>query len=332
MSHRASRAHGWLLRAGGGLMVLVGGGALVLAPLETICFTWFAEGGRFGYEGFGFGSFMFGNLAIQIAGYYLIAALLIPLGYGHLTLRPWIRPITQALVWCWLVLGVPLTVVLLFILLASKTLTVAVALGAVAACVLAYAVLPAVLLRFYRGAGVTAALVPDAPADRDAAAAGSRRDAAPLVPRPAPLVAGDLDVPRLVVLGLEAFYLVALHVLLLFRGLFPRWTGWATGVPGLALIDAAVVILLLLAWGTYRRSRLAWWGALAYFGAMGVLWVGTLVRTSWVELLAVLSFPPTEVDILDGIPLQGWHLALLVGLPLLLTLVAVLRARPSAEL
>ena len=38
------------------------------------CFYLFSEGGRFHYEGFGFGSFMFGNIASQIVGYYLIAA------------------------------------------------------------------------------------------------------------------------------------------------------------------------------------------------------------------------------------------------------------------
>jgi hypothetical protein len=41
----------------------------------------FSEGGSFSYEGFGFGSFMFGNIASQVIGYYLIAAVLIVVGY-----------------------------------------------------------------------------------------------------------------------------------------------------------------------------------------------------------------------------------------------------------
>ena len=37
-----------------------------LGPLEMYCFYLFSKGGRFSYEGFGFGSFMFGNIAMQI--------------------------------------------------------------------------------------------------------------------------------------------------------------------------------------------------------------------------------------------------------------------------
>jgi hypothetical protein len=56
-------------------------------PLEMYCFYLFSEGGHFYYEGFGFGSFMFGNIASQIIGYCLIAAVCVPLGYGHLATR-----------------------------------------------------------------------------------------------------------------------------------------------------------------------------------------------------------------------------------------------------
>ena len=70
-----------------GVLLLLSGIAVgFLGPLEMYCFYLYSEGGRFHYEGFGFGSFMFGNIASQIVGYYLIAALFIPLGYGHLTI------------------------------------------------------------------------------------------------------------------------------------------------------------------------------------------------------------------------------------------------------
>ena len=44
------------------------GGSLALGPVEMVCFNWFEARGRFAYEGFGFGSFMFGNMAMQILG------------------------------------------------------------------------------------------------------------------------------------------------------------------------------------------------------------------------------------------------------------------------
>jgi hypothetical protein len=126
---------------------------------------------------------------------------------------------------------------------------------------------------------------------------------------------------------LQAFLGVALSLLMLVRGLFPVLHGWVIGLPGLALVDVALVGLILLLTGTLRRRRWAWWGSLVYFCGMWVLWVLTLVRTSWSELLAVMAFPPTEVAFLDGIPAQGWHLAVLVGLPLTGMCLATLRAR-----
>ena len=295
----------WVLRSIGVLMLLVGIGALVVAPLEMICFSWFSEGGRFGYEGFGFGSFMFGNLTMQILGYYGIAALTIPLGYAHWTLRRSTRPVMLALLQIWWILGIPLLAVFLFVLLASKELTIGGSIAAAVVALLAYGAFPVVVPRFYRGDGVRHVL-----------------EGATSVPT----WAERLGVPTLVVLGLELFWVVALHVLLFFKGLYPLLTGWATGVTGLALIDGTVVLLLMLIWGTLRRSRWARWEALAYFSAMTVLWVGTLVTTRWDELLAVLAFPPAEIAILDGLPFQGWHLAVMVGLPLAGTLVAVLRS------
>ena len=62
-------------------MLGVGLAAALLGPAEMYCFYLLAEGGCYQYQGFGFGSFMFANLATQISGHYLIAALLIPAAY-----------------------------------------------------------------------------------------------------------------------------------------------------------------------------------------------------------------------------------------------------------
>ena len=45
----------------GVLLMCVGIVAAFFGPLEMVCFYFFSEGGRFAYEGFGFGSFMFGG-------------------------------------------------------------------------------------------------------------------------------------------------------------------------------------------------------------------------------------------------------------------------------
>ena len=104
----------------GALLLLVGVAAAFFGPVEMYCFYLFSRGGRFYYEGFGFGSFMFGNIAAQIVGYYLIAAVAIPLGYGHLKRRRWARPLALALLWFWLVVGIPLGTLFCLVLLGSK--------------------------------------------------------------------------------------------------------------------------------------------------------------------------------------------------------------------
>jgi len=305
-ARRALRIGGLGFRALGLVMLGVGIVSLALGPLEMVCFTWFEEGGRFAYEGFGFGSFMFGSMAMQILGYYSIAALLIPLGVAHLRLRRWARTVTQALVWCWVVLGVPLLVVFLAILLGTKELSPAS--GTIAAVVgtLSYVALPGLLMALY-GSDLARATF-----DADGHALSDEIE--------------GLGVRVLVVALLEAFWAVALHVLLFFGGLFPILTGWVTDLPGYALVDASILSLLVVIWGTVRRRAWAWWAAVIYFIGMTVLWVGTLATTTWPGLLAVLSFPAYEVDLLDGVPAQGWHFALLVGLPLAGTLVALGRA------
>ena len=138
----------------GVVLLLVGIAVGFLGPLEMYCFYLFAEGGRFHYEGFGFGSFMFGNIASQIVGYYLIAAALIPLGYGHLKMRRWARTLALTLLWSWLVVGAPLIVVVFFILAGSKDLSVPAALIALVFLGLSYLVFPALLIQFYRGRNV----------------------------------------------------------------------------------------------------------------------------------------------------------------------------------
>jgi hypothetical protein len=296
----------WVVRAVGLLMFFLGVGSLVLAPLEMICFSWFSEDGRFGYDGFGFGSFMFGNLAMQILGYYVIALVAIPLGWGHLKLRRWARPAALALVQAWWALGVPLLLVFLFVLFSAKDLSVVFAGVAVVLAGLSYVALPGLMTRGYRNAVVRAAF------ERE---------------RPSQSWVERLGTPLLTVGILEAFFVLALQVLVFFGGLFPLITTWARGLTALALIDASIVLLLLLLWGTLTHRLWAWWGGLVYFAAMGALWVITLVRTSWMELLDVMAFPPTEVAILDGIPLQGWHLAALLALPLAGTLTIIARAR-----
>jgi hypothetical protein len=290
-----------VLAAIGGLLLLIGVGCALLGPVEIYCFYLFSEGGRFHYEGFGFGSFMFGNIASQIVGYYLIAAVAIPLGYGHLRLRRWARTLALVLLWFWLVVGGPLTLVFLFVLFASKDLSPAVGLIIALGLGLSYPLVPALLIRFYRGRHVQAAFARDP---------GSYR-------------IEQMPMPILVLVVLFAFHAIVLNLLVLFNGIFPIFGRWLSGLPGIVALDLAVASLVCLLWGTLQQRIWAWWGSLVGFGLLTFSTVFTLWRSSFQELLSVLNFPQAEMDILQGLPFEGAHFALLVGIPLTITWAAI---------
>jgi hypothetical protein len=270
------------------------------------CFYLFSEGGRFHYEGFGFGSFMFGNIAAQIACYYGIAAILIPFGYGHIKRRRWARPLGLALVWCWLVLGIPLGILFVLVLLASKETSLAWAIVAIVLVGAAYLILPRLLLRFYKSRDVRLTL--------------ESRD-------PHPHWLEGRPIPIFVLCLLYAFYGIVLHILLLFNGLFPLFGRFLISLPGIVALDLAILLLVLLVWGTFWQKAWAWWGSMVYWSAMTLSVAISFASTGYLELLSIADFPARELEFLDGIPLQGYHLALFFGLPLLATLALLSASR-----
>jgi len=54
----------------------------------------------------------------------------------------------------------------------------------------------------------------------------------------------------------------------------------------------------------------------------------TFAMHSFMDILSVLAFPPTELQFLQGIPAQGYHFAILSGIPFIITwLIAVFSRR-----
>jgi hypothetical protein len=290
----------------GALFLFVGVVSAFLGPIEMYVFYLFSEGGRFHYEGFGFGSFMFGNLAVQIAGYYLIAMLCIPLGYGHVWVRCWARTLFLTLLWCWLVVGVPLMIIFLLVLFSAKDLTPVVVVAVTAVLLLSYPLVPLLLIRFYNG--------------RNARKTFETRD-------PNIYWSERQPMPVLVLGALSLFYAVVLHVPIFFNGLVPFFGQWLYGLQGIVVLTILIMSLLFLTWGILNRWAWAWWGSLTYFGLLTVSTVLTLVGSSYLGLLSKMDFPPAEVEMLDGVPVSGLHLAAFVGLPLILTLVAIVLSK-----
>ena len=299
VSNADHRDRSLILAVIGVLLLSIGTVAAFLGPAEMYCFYLFSEGGRFHYEGFGFGSFMFGNIACQIVGYYLIAALFIPLGYGHLKVRRWARTLSLTLLWFWLVVGVPLTIVFFFILAGSKDLSLAAALIAVVFLGLSYLVFPGLLIRFYRSRNVKRTFE-----TKDAKSYWIE----------------DLPIPILVLCSLYLFYIVVLHMLILFNGMFPVFGVFLFGFQGILLLDISIACWVCLIWGTLRLRMWAWWGSVVYSSFITFSTIITLFKSSYSTILSGLEFPPREIEFLGGLPVQGYHFAVLVGIPLLITL------------
>ena len=283
-------------RIAGALLFVAGIAFVLLAMLETQCFSFFSDGGRFHYEGFGFGSFMFANITVQVVVYFLTGALLAFIGYGHFRFRRWSAQLSRCLMWAWLFIGLPVIAMVYFLLLASKEVTPAAAVLALVVLGLSYFVLPGLVIRYFGS--------PKAGRFYEAADPGTRWT--------------DRIPARIAVLSiLYSFCVFGLLVLLLLKGIFPVFGTFVYGTGGIVLIAVTTLFFVLLIWGTLRQRIWAWWGACLLLGLLTVSAVSAFLCTGYSAVLAGLSFPPSEMQFLAAIPAQGWHLAVLAAIPLL---------------
>jgi len=71
----------------------------------------------------------------------------------------------------------------------------------------------------------------------------------------------------------------------------------------------------------------AWWGALIYFVLITISSFVTLFQSSYADILSALEFPPREMEFLDRVPVHGSHFAVFIGIPLLLTIGAIILSK-----
>ena len=286
--------------------LLVGLAAAAIGPLEIYTFYLFEEGGRFHFDGFGFGSLMFGNITVQVLGYYFIALLGIALGYGHVRMRRCTRKITLTLLWDWLALGLPLSIVATLMLLTSKDLPPSSLPVLIVGFLLLYPVSPVLLILLYRSRSVRLTF-------RHRGSGSEQTE----------------DIPQLVLVtaSLMVAFAIALHVPLLFSGVFPLFGRFLYGLQGFQGLDLCIILFASLAWGTLRRKRWAWWGSLVALAALAVSAVMSLLAVTPQEIIANMRFAPIESEALSSVPVQGYHLAVAVALPLVVTLVLLVSSR-----
>jgi hypothetical protein len=297
-----SRLIGWV----GAILLLVGFGAAVLGPVEMYCFYLFSEDGRFHFEGFGFGSVVFASIAWQIVGYYMIAFVCIPLGYGHLKSRRWARTVSMAGLGAWLVVGIPLTFITLMLLVAYKPMNLASLFVTGAAGLFLYPGLPIILLRFYN--------------NRDVCLTFEKRD-------PQSYWIENIPLPVLTLVILLFFYWMIAHVAIFFNGIFPLFGLLLTGLPGIAATTVVIMCLMVLIWGILKINNWAWWATLVLLCAAIITVVVTLMPLSFQDIVAAVNLPPLELEAMQNVPLRGWHLGLFISLPLIATISLLISVR-----
>lgn len=297
----------WIVLIIGWALFGIGAFLVLLAPLEMITFPYFIPGGRFHYEGFQVGSFMFMVITAQIVVYYLLGFGSLILAYGHLRRRLWVCNLSLAAAYSTWIIGLPLVVVALFVLVGAKELTLAGGIFAGAALIFGYFILPAIMIAFYKSPIVRLAFKP------------SR----------SPIIMDNFPVPLLTLAMLDLVFFVVFNLLAVCNGIFPFFGSWLNASNGVIALTGCIAILIIQGYGLLFRYRWAWWLRFVFSTVLGLNCIWTCITTTYDQILAAMNFPPSEISMLGGIPAQGWHFAFMLGLTFILSLVMVIRARES---
>ena len=233
----------FVLQLEGFVMVAVGLSAAVMAPLEFSLFKDITK------DLVGFGYLGFAAHSCQIFGFYLVALVLIPLGYGHLLLRSWTHKLSLTALWSWLILGIPCMALVMYIFVAYKDPTDFATLVFGAFTLFIYPVLPFALVLFYRS---------------------SETQAQFHKPTNHLIWIETAPQPVLILGSVVTFYVFAFHSPLFLNGVVPFGCGFLSGLRGYALAATAILGLSFVALGLFNQRRWAWFGGVACFTTMAV--------------------------------------------------------------
>ncbi len=298
-------------------LVIVGLIAVYYGPLEIFVFYFFSKGGQFHYDGFGIGSLWYASLVVQNLGYYLIAALCLPVGIGHLRLRRWSLTLTHLYLWFWLGAGILLFGNGIFLVPAAFKLEISrdvlvfriTAIGISAFIFLI--LLPVLALWFYRNKMVKSVFEA-----HDPNLYWTER----------------YPFTLLALLFLFVIMIIALHLAIFFQGIFPLFGQIMLGRQPAYLIALCVLILVVLIYGIVQLKRWAWWGSLVFVSALAISSLLSFSQHSFYEIILVMDLPAIEMEFLEKVNLlHNFHLAGLIAVPLLAALGLIIYSKRFFE-
>lgn len=296
----------WIIMILGWALFGVGGFLVLLAPLEMITYPYFNPGGKFHYEGFQVGSLMYMVITAQIVVYYLVGFGCLVLAHGHLRRRLWVGNIALAVAYALWIIGLPLVVAAFFVLAGAKEMTIAGGIFAGAALVSGYVFIPAMMIAFYKSPTVRLALKPSRNPSLD-----------------------NLPVPLLTLAILDLVFIVVFNLLAVCNGIFPFFGTWLSASTGVIALTICIALTLIQGYGLIFRHSWAWWLRLIFTASLGLSCIVTCLTTTYRQILVAMNFPAAEIQMIGSIPAEGWHFALLLGLPFILTVVMIFRARSA---
>ena len=298
--------HALIISAIGFLLFFTGLVSAFLGPVEVYCYYMFSEGGRFHYDGFGMGSLMFGNITMQIWGYYLIAFIFIPLGIGHLKKQAWIQKISLTLLYVWLIVGLPILPIILMIIIVNKEPSLTAIISYMTFALAAYTILTPLLIKFYKSNKVKATLN---------------------IQNQKYLHLMNYPLQLMIINLLCIFYIFTFHGLLLFRGIFPFFGHWLIGLKGIMIVSSSILVFMITIIGTISRKMWSWWTALIYFSFLMLSSIITFMISNFSTVVELLQLPKLETQALSNIPLSGFHLSCILGIPMIISLIVIISSK-----
>jgi len=298
-----------ILKTAGLLMIAVGLVAAYYGPLEIYVFYLFSPGGRFYFEGFAVGSLWFAYLVLQNLGYYLLAALLLPLGIGTFTHRRWAYTLTRVVLWLWLGAGLLLNLNWVWMVLyllrvdpSNSTLTLRIVVFSIFLGLMTVAT-PVLLLWFY---------------SRDAV-----RNAFE-INDPRHYWTERYPFPLLIVLGIMLAVIFVFHIAIFLQGFFPFFGEIIWGRTGVRWLAGNIVIQLVILYGLIRLRKWGLWSSLLYYSALTLSAGLSFYGRSLADVLNEMTLPHFEIEFLaplaflEGISMFLWIVPVLLVLLVLL--------------
>ncbi len=301
------------LRIVGVFLLIVGLVGAYYAPLEIYVLYLFSEGGRFHYDGFGVGSFWFAVFMVLNLGYYLIAAVCLPLAVGHIRLRRWGLTLARLYAWFWLGAGVLLVVNSILLIPSAFRLnldrnilfTRLVLIGVSTLFVLV--ILPLLALWFYQSSKVRSVFVA-----HDPNLYWTER----------------YPFPLLAVLLLFLISIIVLHIAMFFQAMFPMFGRILLGRQSVYILAFCNLIFIILIYGIARLKIWAWWGSLVYVSLLTVSSGMTFSRYRFYDIVQMMNLPVYELEFIDNILLiHDYRLVGLITIPLLTALVLIIYSK-----